>query len=53
MKRPSAPQALITDVTYDLAQELEALAAPCSKCNFHFPVMPETANGNALFKSAT
>jgi heme-degrading monooxygenase HmoA len=43
----------ITDTPYDLAFELEALAAPCSKCGYHFPVMPETANSSAVFKSPT
>ena len=26
------------------------LAAPCPKCGFHFPVMPETASSMAVFK---
>lgn len=41
----------ITDQAYDLHHELEALAAPCSKCGYHFPVMSPTKNSTAVFKS--
>ena len=41
----------ITDQVYELDSELQALAAPCSKCGYHFPVMPETAGSTAVFKS--
>jgi Zn ribbon nucleic-acid-binding protein len=38
------------DKTYELNQEQKVLAEPCSKCGFHFPVMPETADSSAVFK---
>ena len=38
------------DKAYDLHREQEALAAPCPKCGFKFPVMPETSDSTAVFK---
>ena len=38
------------DKPYDLRREQATLAAPCPKCGFRFPVMPETASSMAVFK---
>jgi heme-degrading monooxygenase HmoA len=43
---------LITDKVYELDHEQQALAEPCGKCGFHFPVMPETSDSTAVFKDA-
>jgi hypothetical protein len=40
----------IGDRTYDLEREQRALAEPCPKCGFHFPVMPETSASTAVFR---
>ncbi len=40
----------LQDKPYDLLREQAALAVPCPKCGFHFPMMPETASGMAVFK---
>jgi heme-degrading monooxygenase HmoA len=40
----------ISDTSYDLGLEQKALAEPCSKCSYHFPVMPETRSSSAVFK---
>jgi heme-degrading monooxygenase HmoA len=42
--------AFIEDKAYDLGEEMAVLAAPCPKCGFTFPVMPETKTSTALFK---
>lgn len=42
--------ATITDKAYDLHREQAALAEPCQKCGFDFPIMPETADSTAVFK---
>ena len=38
------------DKPYDLQKEQAALALPCPKCGFKFPVMPETPDSTAVFK---
>ena len=38
------------DKPYDLHREQATLSAPCPKCGFHFPMMPETASSMAVFK---
>jgi hypothetical protein len=38
------------DRVYDLHREQEALAKPCPKCGFQFPIMPETTDSTAVFK---
>jgi heme-degrading monooxygenase HmoA len=40
----------ITDKRYELEYEQKALAEPCHKCGFQFPVMPETADSTAVFR---
>lgn len=40
----------IQDKPYELNKEQEALSQPCPKCEFTFPVMPETNNSTAVFK---
>lgn len=40
----------VQDKVYELAQEQKTLAEPCPKCQFNFPVMPETRNSTAVFK---
>jgi class 3 adenylate cyclase len=42
----------VQDKTFDLNREQETLAEPCPTCQFHFPVMPDTANSTAVFKDA-
>ena len=42
----------VQDKTFDLNREQETLAEPCPQCQFHFPVMPETANSTAVFRDA-
>ena len=39
-----------TDKPYDLHREQAALAEPCAKCGFQFPMMHETADSTAVFK---
>jgi heme-degrading monooxygenase HmoA len=41
---------LVEDKAFDLAQEQKALAAPCPKCEFNFPVMAPTSSSFAVFK---
>jgi len=43
----------VQDKTFDLNREQETLAEPCPNCQFHFPIMPETANSTAVFKDAS
>jgi heme-degrading monooxygenase HmoA len=38
------------DKPYELHQEQKTLAETCPKCEFHFPVMPETPSSMAVFK---
>ncbi len=40
------------DKPYDLLHEQATLAAPCPKCEFHFPTMRETPSSFAVFKDA-
>ena len=40
----------ISDKAFDVAMEQAALAEPCPKCGYIFPVMAETANSTAVFK---
>lgn len=40
----------ISDASYELSMEQEALAKPCPKCGFIFPVMAEAKNSTAVFK---
>jgi len=40
----------ISDRTYELEREQRALAEPCPKCGFHFPVMSETIGSTAVFR---
>jgi len=40
----------ISDGVYELEKEQAALAQPCPKCGFHFPIMPETSGSTAVFK---
>ncbi|HRN87153.1 hypothetical protein [Hyphomicrobium sp.] len=40
----------IQDKPYELNKEQEVLSQPCPKCEFTFPVMPETNNSTAVFK---
>jgi hypothetical protein len=41
---------MIPDQVYELQMEQHALAKPCPKCGFHFPVMKETSDSTAVFK---
>ena len=41
---------LVEDHAFALEREQQALAVPCSQCQFHFPVMPETVSSMAVFK---
>lgn len=40
----------ISDTPYELQNEQAVLAAPCSSCGFHFPVMGNMSDSSALFK---
>jgi hypothetical protein len=40
----------ISDGVFELEKEQAALAQPCPKCGFHFPMMPETTGSTAVFK---
>ena len=40
----------IQDKPFDLRIEQEVLAEPCSKCGYHFSVVPETGDSTAIFK---
>ena len=44
--------AFIQDKPYDLHNEQVALAEPCPKCGYHFPVMAATPESSAVFKDA-
>ena len=41
---------LVEDKAFDLQEEQKVLAEPCPKCEFHFPVMPNTPSSFAVFK---
>ena len=38
------------DKAYALRNEQAVLALPYPKCDFHFPAMPETSDGTAVFR---
>jgi len=42
----------LQDTPYDLAHEQQTLGAPCAKCGYVFPVMPETPSSTAVFKDS-